>query len=60
VEKEGHVLNILVQRQRDKAAGKAFLRKLLKECQDLPRAVIIDQLKCYGSAGRIAGKIVAN
>jgi putative transposase len=32
VEQEGHVLDTLVQSHRDKAAAKAFFRKLLKGC----------------------------
>jgi putative transposase len=52
VEKEGHVLDILVQRHCDKAAVNTFFRKLLKGCQDVPRVIIIDQLKCYGAAKR--------
>ena len=52
VEQEGHILDVLVQRQRDKAAAKTFFRKLLKGSQDVPRAIIIDQLKCDGAATR--------
>jgi putative transposase len=51
-EQEGHVLDILVQRHRDKAAPKTCFRKLLKGCRDVPRVIIIDQLKWYGAATR--------
>jgi hypothetical protein len=37
VDQDGTVLDILVQSRRNKAAAKRFFRKLLKECQDVPR-----------------------
>jgi putative transposase len=37
VDQEGTVLDILVQRRRDKKAAKKFFRKLLKGCQYVPR-----------------------
>jgi putative transposase len=52
VDQEGHVLDILVQRRRDKTAAKRFFRKLLKGCQFVPRGLITDQLKSYGGAKR--------
>jgi putative transposase len=52
VDQEGNVLDILVQRRRDKAAAKTFFRKLLKGCQYVPRVLITDKLKSYGAAKR--------
>jgi putative transposase len=52
VEQDGHVLDILVQRRRDKKAAKKFFRKLLKGCQYVPRVIVTDQLKSYGAAKR--------
>jgi putative transposase len=46
------VLDILVQRRRDKIAAKKFFCKLLKGCQDVPGVIIIDQLASYGAAKR--------
>jgi putative transposase len=46
------VLDILVQRRRDKKAAKKFFRKLLKGCQYAPRVIITDQPKSYGAAKR--------
>jgi putative transposase len=46
------VLDILVQRRRDKIAAKKFFRKLLKGCHYIPRVIITDQLKSYGAAKR--------
>src|SRR5499427_3861299 len=45
VDHDGHILDILVQRRRDKAAAKKFFRKLLKGCHYVPRVIITDQLK---------------
>jgi transposase-like protein len=52
VDQDGNVLDILVQRYRNKAAAKKFFRKLLKGCQYVPRVLITDQLKSYGAAKR--------
>ena len=52
VDQDGHVLDILVQRRRDKHAAKKFFRKLLKGCQYVPRVIITDKLKSYGAAKR--------
>jgi hypothetical protein len=45
---DGHVLDILVQRRRDKTAAKKFFRKLLKGLTDVPRVIITDKLASYG------------
>jgi putative transposase len=52
VDQEGSVLDILVQRRRDKKAAKKFFRKLLKGCQYVPRVIVTDKLKSYGAAKR--------
>jgi putative transposase len=52
VDQDGHVLDILVQRRRDKHAAKKFFRKLLKGLTYVPRVIITDQLKSYGAAKR--------
>jgi putative transposase len=52
VDQEGHVLDSLVQRQRDKTAAKRFFRKLLKGLTDVPRVIITDQLQSDGAAKR--------
>jgi putative transposase len=52
VDQDGNVLDILVQRRRDKKAAKTFFRKLLKGLTDVPRVIITDQLKSYGAAMR--------
>src|SRR5688500_8572823 len=52
VDQDGHVLDILVQRRRDKQAAKKFFRKLLKGLAYVPRVIITDQLKSYSAAKR--------
>ena len=50
VDQDGDVLDILVQRRRDKKAAKKFLRKLLKGSRYVPRVIITDKLKSYSAA----------
>jgi putative transposase len=50
VDQEGHVLDILVQRQRNKKAAKKFFRKLLKGLTYVQRVIITDKLKSYSAA----------
>ncbi len=50
VDQAGNVLDILVQRRRDKRAAKRFFRKLLKGLTYVPRVIITDKLKSYGAA----------
>jgi putative transposase len=52
VDQDGVVLDIVVQRRRDKNAAKRFFRKPLKGCQYVPRVLITDKLKSYGAAKR--------
>jgi putative transposase len=52
VDRDGTVLDILVQRRRDKEAAKTFFRKLLKGLSYVPRAIITDKLASYGAAKR--------
>ena len=52
VDQHGTVLNVLVQRRRDKKAAQKFFRKLLKGLQYVPRAIITDKLASYEAAKR--------
>ena len=52
VDQDGHVLDISVQRRRDKQAAKKFFRKLLKGLTYVPRVIVTDQLASYGAAKR--------
>jgi len=53
VDQTGIVLDVLVQRRRDKYAAKRLLRKLLKKQMRPPRVMITDKLASYGAAKRI-------
>ena len=48
----GIVLDVLVQRRRDKKAAKRLLRKQLKKQMRAPRVMITDKLASYGAARR--------
>ena len=52
VDQEGNVLDILVQRRRDKQPAKKCFRKLLKGLTYVPRVIVTDKLKSYGAAKR--------
>ena len=52
VDQTGMVLDVLVQRRRDKQAAKRLLRKLLKKQMRPPRVMITDKLASYGAAKR--------
>jgi putative transposase len=50
VDQNGHVLDILMQRRRNRQAAKRFFRKLLKGLRYAPRVLITDRLKSYAAA----------
>ena len=50
VDSEGEVLDILVQRRRDKAAAGKLMRKLLKKHGYAPMVLVTDKLRSYGAA----------
>ena len=50
VDENGNVLDILMQRRRNKAAAKKFLKKLLKKQGYAPRVLVTDKLKSYAAA----------
>ncbi|OYD80437.1 IS6 family transposase [Azospirillum brasilense] len=55
VDDEGEVLEMLVQRRRDKAAARKLMRKLLKKHGFFPTQVTTDKLRSYGAAFREIG-----
>jgi len=55
VDGEGEVLDMLVQRRRDKSAALRLLRKLLKRQGFAPRTIVTDRLRSYGAALRDLG-----
>jgi transposase-like protein len=50
VDDEGEVLDLLVQRRRDKLAAVKLMRKLLKKQGFAPDVVVTDKLRSYGAA----------
>jgi len=55
VDREGEVLEILVQRRRDKRAAIRLMRKLLRKQGFAPTQVTTDKLGSYGAAFRHLG-----
>jgi putative transposase len=52
VDQDDNVLDILVQKRRNKQAAKKFFRTLFKGLQYVPRVLITEKLKSYGAAKR--------
>jgi putative transposase len=50
VDDEGEVLDLLVQRRRDKAAAVKLMRKLLKKQGFAPDVLVTDKLRSYSAA----------
>ncbi|MFF3159275.1 IS6 family transposase [Streptomyces sp. NPDC057910] len=50
VDTDGHVLDILVQNRRDKAAARRFFRRLMKTTGQVPRVVVTDKLRSCRAA----------
>ena len=57
VDKEGEVLDVLVQKRRNKAAALKLLRKLLKNQGATPDSIVTDGLKSYPAAMKLLGCI---
>ena len=55
VDDEGEVLDMLVQRRRNKRAAARLLRKLLKNQGIHPEAIVTDKLGSYGAAAKAVG-----
>ena len=52
VDQDGHVLDILVQSRRNAKAAKRFMARLMKKQRRVPRVMVTDKLKSYGTAHR--------
>ena len=50
VDDEGEVLDLLMQRRRDKTAVVKLMRKLLKKHGFAPKTLVTDRLRSYGAA----------
>lgn len=57
VDKEGEVLDVLVQKRRDKAAALKLLKKLFKRQGFTPEAIVTDGLPSYRAALRELGAL---
>jgi transposase-like protein len=55
VDHEGEILDVLVQRRRDRRAPVRLLRKLVKKQGFAPKRVTTDKLRSYGAAFRHLG-----
>jgi transposase-like protein len=55
VDHEKEILDMLVQRRRDKCAALRLMRKLLKKQGFAPKLLVTDKLRSYGSAFRQLG-----
>lgn len=55
VDKEGEILDVLVQKRRNKAAALKLLRKLLKNQGYMPDEIVTDGLASYNAAMRELG-----
>jgi len=55
VDDEGEVLDLLVQRRRDRNAAIRFMRKLLRKTRMVPELLVTDKLRSYGAAFRELG-----
>jgi len=55
VDHEGEVLDLLVQRRRDKAAAMKLLRKLLRKQGYAPEVLVTDKLRSYAAARTAIG-----
>jgi putative transposase len=52
VDQDGNILDVLVQSKRDAKAAKRFMAKLMKKQCRVPRVLVTDKLKSYGTAHR--------
>src|SRR5215831_16385189 len=52
VDHEGEILDVLVQRRRDRRAAAKLMRKLMRKQGFAPKKVVTDKLRSYGAAFR--------
>jgi transposase-like protein len=57
VDHEGEILDVLVQRRRDRRAAIKLMRKLLRKQGIAPKMVVTDKLRSYGAAFRDIGLV---
>ena len=52
VNQDGDLIDVLVQKRKDKKAAKCFIRKMLKHQGETPNRITTDKLRSYGAAKR--------
>jgi putative transposase len=52
IDQDGNVLDVLVQSRRNAKAAKRFMAKLMRKQRRVPRVLVADKLKSYGTAHR--------
>jgi len=52
VDQDGDLIDVLVQKRKDKRAAKRFFCKMLKHQGEVPNRIITDKLRSYGAAKR--------
>ncbi len=52
VDQDGDLIDVLVQKRKDKRAAKRFFRKMLKRQGKTPNRMVTDKLRSYGAAKR--------
>ena len=52
VDQDGDLIDVLVQKRKDKKAAKRFFRKMLKHQGEIPKRIITDKLRSYSAAKR--------
>jgi len=57
VDHEGEILDVLLQRRRDRRAAGKLMHKLLRKQGFAPKTVTTDQLRSYGAALRHLGLV---
>ncbi|NNU62854.1 IS6 family transposase [Ochrobactrum soli] len=55
VDRDGFVLDVLIQKRRDTKAARRFIRKLLSSQGAVPCVMVTDKLRSYGAANRKIG-----
>ncbi len=60
VDQDGDVLDILVQKRKNKQAAQRFFRKLMKGQGRSPRLIVTDKLPSYGAARKVIMPVLSS
>ncbi len=53
VDQDGDLIDVLVQKRKDKRAAKRFFRKMLKHQGATPNRIITDKFRSYGAEKKV-------